>query len=349
MDKILLSVVIPVYNAENYIRDCLEAVVNQTYKNLEIILVDDGSDDDSLKICNEYAARDSRVKVYTHQNMGVSATRNEGISYANGDYIMFCDADDYPEPELAKRYVQAVKEWKNSDVSFICCGMFFDNVFNKNVKNKEHFLEEGYGFVKGENYLISRATAATLAWLKLFNFVTNKCYDLKLIKEKNLIFDNDINIGEDLKFNLDYLDVCPGNIGVVNQPLYHYVRRRGDSLSISYHANDLEDTKCIYKRFVNWEIAQPGSSKENILVVKGIYLNDWVSRLTSMYEAYECGMVGENVKHKLSKELKSKEFQVILKEIYKGKKISTLRYVCLRTGTFQLFYFFRGIYQVMKG
>lgn len=349
MNDKLLSVVIPVYNAENCIKDCLNALINQTYSNLEIIVVDDGSTDNSLNVCKKYAELDSRIKVFTHANMGVSATRNEGIYKATGDYIFFCDSDDYPEPELAERYVQAIENWQNSDVSFICCGMFFDNVLNKNVKNKEHILEADYGFVRGEDYLISRAAAATLAWLKLFNFVTNKCYDLNLIKANNIRFDKDINIGEDLKFNLDYLDISAGNIGVINQPLYHYVRRRGDSLSITYHKNDLEDTKCIYKRFVNWQINQPDSTRENILVVKGIYLNDWVSRLTSMYEAYKAGEVGENVHRKLSKDLKSKEFQSTLKEIHRGKKISTLRYVCLRTGTFRLFYFFRGIYQVMKG
>ena len=349
MDKILLSVVIPAYNAENCIRDCLDAVTGQTYKNLEILVMNDGSTDRTVEICTEYAKKDLRVKVFSKPNSGVSAARNEGLRRAKGDYVFFCDADDYPEPELAEHYVKAIEEWQNSNVSFICCGMFFDNVYNKNVKNREYILESGHGFVRGENYVISRAAAATLAWLRLFNFVTNKCYDLKLIKEKQLTFDEGVNIGEDLKFNLDYLDNCPGNIGVVNQPLYHYVRRIGDSLSLTYHVNDLEDTKCIYKRFVNWIYSQPDCTAENILVVKGIYITDWTSRLTSMYEAYKRGEAGENVKHKLSMDVKSKEFQGTLREIHKGKKISTLRYVCLRTGTFSLFYFFRGIYQLMKG
>ena len=349
METKLLSVVIPAYNAENCISHCLDALLEQTYQKLEIIVLDDGSEDGTMDIIKKYAERDFRIKAYTHQNKGVSATRNEGISKATGDYIFFCDADDFPEPDIAERYIQAIKGWKKTDISFICCGMYFDNLYNKNVKNKRYLLESAYGFVEGEYYLISRAAAATLAWLKLFNFVTNKCYDLNFIKENNIRFDDDINIGEDLKFNLDYLDKCAGNIGVINKCLYHYVKRSGDSLSISYHVNDLEDTKYIYKRFVNWEMAQPGVTQENVMVVKGIYLNDWVSRLTSMYEASFKGNTSCNTKKKLSKELKSKEFQTTLKEIYAAKKISTLRYVCLRTGIFQIFYFFRGIYQLMKG
>ncbi len=348
MEKKTLSVVIPVYNGENCIKDCLDALLNQTYQELEIIVVDDGSKDGTLDVINEYAKKDFRVSVYSHPNMGVSATRNEGISHATGDYIFFCDADDYPEPDLAERYIQALNEWENSDMSLICCGMFFDNRYNKNVKNKKCLLESAYGFVEGENYLISRAAASTLAWLKIFNFVTNKCYDLNFIKENHIQFNIDTNIGEDLRFNLDYLDKCPGNIGVINKCLYHYVKRWGESLSISYHINDLEDTKCIYRRFINWIMSQKGVTEENIMVVKGIYINDWVCRLTTMYEASFSGAV-YNAKKKLSKELKSKEFQTTLKEIYTAKKISTLRYVCLRTGIFQIFYFFRGIYQLMKG
>ncbi|SHJ33509.1 glycosyltransferase family 2 protein [Pseudobutyrivibrio xylanivorans] len=348
MENKTLSVVVPVYNGVNCIKDCLDALLNQTYQELEIIVVNDGSDDETLDILNEYAKKDFRINVFSRSNMGVSATRNEGISHAKGDYIFFCDADDYPEPDLAERYVQAINEWENSDMSLICCGMFFDNRYNKNVKNKKCLLESAYGFVEGENYLISRAAASTLAWLKMFNFVTNKCYNLNFIKENDIKFDRNINIGEDLRFNLDYLDKCSGNIGVINKCLYHYVKRTGDSLSITYHADDLEDTKYIYRRFINWITAQKGVTEENILVVKSIYINDWVCRLSSMYEA-SLKRKTANTKDKLSKELKSKEFQTTLKEIYAAKKISTLRYVCLRTGMFQIFYFFRGIYQFMKG
>ncbi len=349
MSNILLSIVIPAYNAENYIEHCINACIGQTYSNIEIIIIDDGSTDRTLDVCRKFEGMDSRIKVYTHANQGVSVTRNEGICHANGDYIMFCDADDYPEPELAEKYVQAIDEWNNSSVSLICCGMYFDNEYNKNVKNKKCILEANYGFIEGEKYIISRVSASTLAWLKLFNFVTNKCYDLKVIKENNIVFDKLINIGEDLKFNLDYLDHCPGNIGVVNKCLYHYVKRCGESLSISYHASDLDDTKYIYKRFVNWISYQPEVTKENIMVVKGIYINDWVHRLTAIYEACYFGKGKCKVRKKLSEELKSKEFQTTLKEIYAAKKISTLRYVCLRTGIFKVFYYIRGIYQIIKG
>lgn len=196
---------------------------------------------------------------------------------------------------------------------------------------------------------MSRSSAAVLSWLKLFNFVTNKCYDLKLIRENNIRFDESINIGEDLKFNLDYLDHSPGYIGMINLALYHYVKRRDDSLSISYHISDLEDTKVIYRRFIDWESKQDGVNDDNILVLKGIFVNDWVSRLTAYYEEYGGRSASKLVRRKLQTELRSREFQTLLKEIRKGQKISRFRYLCLRTGNFEVFYFFRGIYQIMKG
>lgn len=349
MEELLLSVVIPAYNAESYIRECLDAVINQTYSNLEIIVVDDGSSDKTFAIAQEYTKKDSRVRAYTHKNKGVSYTRNEGIAYATGQYICFIDADDYPESDLAYNYISGVERWQAKEVSFYMCGMYFDNLYNKNIRNKKHILESDHGYIEGECYLLNRSSAAMLSWLKIFNFVTNKCYNLEKIKEYNLRFDEEIHIGEDLKFNLDYLDKCPGNIGMKNIALYHYIKRRDDSLSVSYHAQDLDDTKCIYRRFISWEAMQDYSTDDSVLVIKGIYIYDWVSRLNSYFEKFRHTKEARLVRHKINDEIRCREFQVTLKEVHKARKISRLRYMCLRTGMYELFYLFRAGYRVIKG
>lgn len=348
-EKKLVSVVIPTYNAEAFIEECIKETINQTYKKIEIIIVDDGSTDGTLAICEKYAKRDYRIKIISQKNQGVSVARNTGMKNATGEYIVFFDADDYPERDLIKSYVQACKEWKNKEIAFICCGMFFDNLVNKNVKNRSYTLEGAYGYIRGENYLLSRVMASTLAWLKLFNFVTNKFYDLNAIKQNNIKFNPKIHIGEDLSFNLDYLDHISGNIGMVNTPLYHYVKRTENSLSISYHANDIEDTKEIYRRFIDWENAQPNVTADNVLVLKAIYIYDWTSRLTALYGAHGSTDVTREVERRLKREIRSPEFRRMLSEIHKAKKISNVRYWSLRTGNFGIFYFMRGIYQVLKG
>ncbi len=348
-DNILVSVVIPAYNAENSIKECLSAAVSQTYRNVEILVIDDGSVDDTFELANSFSNSDDRIRVVRQVNQGPSAARNHGIKEANGDYIVFWDADDYPELDLIESYVTAYEKWSDKDISFVACGMFFDNRFNKYVDDKVSIFESVLGYVEGENYIINRSSAAMMAYLKLFNFVTNKCYSLKLIKDKEILFDEEIKIGEDLKFNLDYLDNCPGNIGMINRALYHYIKRTDDSISITYHKGDMEDTKAIYRRFVDWESHQMGATTDNILVIKGIFITDWVSRMTSMYEALYKTDKKFKMMHTLRQELAGREFRSMLYEVHKAGKISTLRYLCLWTTDFNIFYFFRGFYQKFKG
>lgn len=95
----LVSVIVPIYNAASYLNQCIESIINQSYKNLEILLIDDGSTDTSLKTCQEFMEKDSRIKIFQYKNQGIGATRNLGIDIASGDYIIFVDADDYIESD----------------------------------------------------------------------------------------------------------------------------------------------------------------------------------------------------------------------------------------------------------
>ena len=345
----LVSVVIPAYNAEKYIRDCLDAVIQQTYSNIEIIIVDNGSSDSTSNRIREYSDKDERIKLFSIENNGASGARNLGIEKANGDYIVFFDADDKPELDIIECYMEACNEWQQKQVSFICCGMFYDNLCNKNVDNTVSILESWHGFIEGENYLLKRNFAATLAWLKIFNFVTNKFYDLKKINEYGIRFDELVYIGEDLQFNLDYLSNCPGYIGMINKPLYHYIKRNDNSLSFTYHQNDIEDTKRIYRRFIEWETQQLDVTEDQILVIKGIYITDWTSRLATMYDFYRRIGMKCKVKRKLNSEIASQEYQETLAQVYRAGKISCVRYLALRTRHFGIFCFLRWIYQKAKG
>lgn len=345
----LVSVVIPTYNSANFIRECLYATLTQTYSNIEILIIDDGSNDATIDICKELISKDKRIKLFLSSKNGVSAARNIGIENATGKFIVFFDADDRPEIELIENYIKAVNEWNNRSFSFVACGMFYDNVYHRKVDDKIYILESDYGFIEGENYLLKRNYAATLAWLKIFNFVTNKFYDNELIKACNIRFDENVNIGEDLKFNLDYLDRSSGYIGMINRPLYHYIKRSEDSLSFTYHENDIEDTKAVYRRFLEWESIQEDVTQDNILVIKSIFLTDWTSRLTTMYDTYKKEGKLSLCRMLLNTEVGSYEFQNMLKEVYKAKKMSFIRFITLRTKSIDVFCFFRYLYQMSKG
>lgn len=347
----LVSIVIPTYNCEEYVRDCLVSTLNQTYSNIEIIIVDDNSTDSTVAICEEYARRDGRIKIVKNNGKkGVSSARNAGIRIASGEYIVFFDADDCPDSVIIEEYLKAVELWREKNVSIILCGMYYDNNLKRYVASKISILESGLGYIEGERYLLKRNYAATLAWLKIFNFVTNKIYEVKRIKEHGLLFDERINIGEDLKFNLDYLETDFGYIGMINKPLYHYIKRTGESLSLTYHENDIEDTKAIYRRFVEWETIQKGVTNENILVVKSIFIADWISRLTTMHDyCKQNKCLTRVIKIKLDSEISNDEFRGMLKEIYYAGKISTVRYLALKTGKLDVFCWLRRRYQFLKG
>lgn len=129
-----ISIVIPVYNKAPYLEKCLESVVNQTYKNLEIIIINDGSTDHSLEICEKYAKEDDRINLISQENKGASAARNKGIETAKGEWIYFLDADDYLELNLFQTIIDKIKQYPDTDI--IHFGIRARNVDNKILREK---------------------------------------------------------------------------------------------------------------------------------------------------------------------------------------------------------------------
>jgi glycosyltransferase involved in cell wall biosynthesis len=134
MKRDLVSIVIPVYNVEPYIERCLKSVISQSYKNIEIILIDDGSTDNSATICDQYSKIDTRIKVIHKKNGGLSSARNVGINISSGTYICFIDSDDYISEDYVDYLYSLINKY-DSDISVCDCEMFFDKL--KNIKQKE--------------------------------------------------------------------------------------------------------------------------------------------------------------------------------------------------------------------
>jgi len=167
----LISVIVPVYNVQDYLERCVRSITSQTYKNLEIILIDDGSTDDSLQIAHHLAKEDSRIKVLHQENAGISAARNAGIDIASGDYFAFVDSDDYIMPEMFTEMIRSLHE-KKADIP-IC---LWQNISTdgKQIIRESAIDPNLYGFHKGsefELYLFkdgySHVTACS-AWGKLY-------------------------------------------------------------------------------------------------------------------------------------------------------------------------------------
>ncbi len=195
----LVTLLVLAYNTEKYIKKCLDSLINQTYKNLQIILIDDGSKDDSGKICDEYAKEDARIEVIHEKNQGPSAARNLGISMAKGKYISFIDTDDYTEPTIIEKLVKSMEK-NNSDISI--CNFF---------PNGETKLEETFTSEKALTYIMNKNYFRGYLW--------NKLYKTEIIKDMK--FDVNIFISEDLIFNCEYL-LKVKKCSYINEKLYHY-------------------------------------------------------------------------------------------------------------------------------
>ena len=186
--KDLISVIIPVYNVEQYLSRCIDSVINQTYKNLEIILIDDGSTDNSGKICDEYATKDKRIKVIHKQNWGVASARNIGLDIAKGEYIGFVDSDDYIEPDMYEiLYSLLIK----NKVKVSCCDYF---IFNKKEKKYVPSLDNTINGVLSFNETLNTNTGHS-------GCNVNKLYSKNLIE--NIRFNETLIFGEDYVFMID--------------------------------------------------------------------------------------------------------------------------------------------------
>lgn len=232
----MISVIVPVYNVEKYIRQCLDSIIGQTYKDLEIILVDDGSPDSSGAICDEYAEKDSRIKVIHKQNEGQSIARNVGMQTATGDFIGFVDSDDSIDLEMFEKLFSAI-----DGVDIAICGhnVVYDAKIETDSKGQEKTLNESE------------------LWQEVFgnlnNAVWNKLFRRELLA--NIQFNSNFAHGEDLIFNILYLQkVKAGRL--IDEPLYNYYKR-GNSITTG--------------KFTRRKLLEINSKDEALRLVENIY------------------------------------------------------------------------------
>ena len=191
----LISVIIPVYNVEKYLSRCLESVMKQTYRNIEIIVVDDGSPDNCGKICDEYALKDDRIIVIHKKNAGVSCARNDGIEKAKGKFICFVDSDDYVMPDYIEKLYNVLVD-NNADI--VTCD-YYRNVGNELVKE----ISTGFPFmvIRNDCQLFYDKSIiefrAQVPW--------NKMFKADIISGNKIRFLSDIPLGEDNLFVIEYV------------------------------------------------------------------------------------------------------------------------------------------------
>ena len=236
----MISIIVPVYNSELYLKKCLDSLISQTYENIEIICIDDNSSDDSLRILQEYEKKDHRIKVIQKANEGVSLARNVGLDVAHGDYILFVDSDDWIDISTCEVALKKIteetadlvmwsyireRETESSKKQIFDCDIIFEG---KKVQEKLH--RRMIGIVEDELARPENADALCTVWGKL--------YCRTIIFANHIRFYDIRKIGtyEDGLFNLEYLKYVQKAI-FLNRYFYHYRRTNLNSITGAYNAN----------------------------------------------------------------------------------------------------------------
>ena len=224
MKKPFISIIIPLYNAENYIYKNIASILKQDFDNYELIIINDSSTDSSLNIAKSFD--DEKIRVYTKINEGTSIARNYGLKHANGEYILFVDADDYIEPNALRKYHEIVNKY-NPD--FITNG-FYSETTKSNISDKMSCPSKFYP----NKDLLSKDLVTYYKESLLYN-VWNKLFKKEIIDNNHLKF-KDINFGEDMIFVQDYIKCCKSFYNM-EDCLYHYVREVKNSITTSFIPN----------------------------------------------------------------------------------------------------------------
>ncbi|MBQ8658558.1 MAG: glycosyltransferase [Clostridia bacterium] len=317
--KPCVSVIIPVYNVEKYLRRCLDSVINQTYSTLEIILIDDGSLDSSGFICDEYAQRDKRFKVIHQSNGGVSFARNTGLEIANGEYISFVDSDDCIANNYFEILMKCVIENKAEVVG---CDVF--------KFRDDSQLSDEIGINDTNMYILAMTLLKAMEKHSVWDYVCGKIYKKEILKGQK--FDLNLRFGEDALFNLNLC--CEKNniinqVYYINRPLYFYFQRDNSAVHNSSY-KDIQKRIYVYlEYFSKKEVLSAGKTMFAKVIIK-----DLLSfRYLAMYEGEK------NSTKKFVKET----FYIVFGYLKKEKVLSIKE-----KAVFKIFYYIPLLYRIFR-
>ncbi len=227
----MISIIVPIYKVEKFLSKCIESILNQTYSDFELILVDDGSPDKCSNICDKYAAKDQRIIVIHQKNSGVSAARNAGLKRAQGQYIGFVDPDDFIAPDMYERMVQAAER---SAAELVVCGYdYYDEEYRVDEKRKYKIDSDE---IIDQKELMKRMSDMPPT---LRHGVVNKVFKASLLSKIQFI--EGLHSSEDVMFLTEYIKLVK-RVAIVHQPLYKNVVRKGSATHGGLNIESLADS-----------------------------------------------------------------------------------------------------------
>lgn len=317
-----VSIIVPVYNVEKYLKQCIDSILAQTFGDFELILVDDGSPDKCPEICDEYAKKDGRVKVIHKENGGLSSARNAGMKLACGEYILFCDSDDYVSPLWCELMLNAAR---SHPLSLVSC-----NLRKTNQDERVTFLGESSGIASEISYfdLYKRGLSC---------YVWNKIYRNEIFKKCGLFFDEKCFFAEDVAFIVDYYKECEGSF-LLGDELYAYVQNP-ESIMHRYRVDLLELHLSIFR--ARLPIIKPDELPE--------YCDLWVYYITELFNnVFDKRNTQMNYFQKLSYNAKMMRFDemVFCFENASWKNEGRLFSKVMKTHNYYLYHFFNKLIKI---
>lgn len=281
-----VSIIVPIYNVEKYLHRCVDSIINQSYKDLEIILVDDESPDKCPEMCDEYAKQDSRVKVIHKKNGGLGYARNSGLEIATGEYVAFIDSDDYVEPDMVEKlYADCVEN--NLDAIF--ADFYVDG--NENFKKNPTFdkFYDSPSLMEEIRLDMVGAEPNNPSCSKIQYSVWRGLYSLSIIKKNNIVFPSEREfISEDIVFNLNFL-FYSYKVKTSSGKFYHYCFNN-TSLTHSYR-KDRWEKQIFLLTYINSRVKEFSNPKDfrlrigrTALAYSKIAINQEVKRYQSVTE-----------------------------------------------------------------
>ena len=275
----MLSVIIPVYNVENYLNECLDSVTSQTLKEMEIICIDDGSTDNSLDILKEYSKKDKRIKIITKENGGQATARNLGIKEAQGEYIAFVDSDDFIEPTMfEKLYTKA----KDNNLDIAMCKIATYNNQTEEIKDNVWYYMLGVFRDFEKDIFNHKDTKEFTCHIAVTPY--NKIYKTTLLKENNILFPEGL-IFEDEKFFYDtYLRAK--RVSIVDEFLYYYrINRKGSTVD-TIKDNDFSDIVPISK-LIRETFKETNNYEDYKILLSNRFIHLQLARFTQTSQKYK--------------------------------------------------------------
>lgn len=231
------SIIIPVYNTENYLSACIESILRQRFSDFELLLIDDGSTDSSLAICDDYAKKDNRIKVFNQANCGASLARNLGLRHAVGEYVTFIDSDDAIDPQTLDICMANIERHQAELLIF----SMRHYIAGKNSISEKEFILEDKFYPDIHNFLSALIQRGGM----LIYSAGNKIYKKEILDSYQIRFDAGLSFGEDRIFNYTYLKHCH-NAVTISAVLYFYYVRKKDSLSNRYRNSFFNDVVLLH-------------------------------------------------------------------------------------------------------